>query len=289
MAGLRAPRLGAAGWCGRSRRSRTARGAGDHAGPAGPGGVRRGRGGDRRARRRLAGRPVRVLRRDAVPDGGAAARAGDLVGRPPHRPHAARRRRRRRVLDADARRRGGRAGRLRRGAAVARRRSRRAARAPGPGAIVERARRWRGCRARRPRTSSATARGCTSTCASSGPRARRRVAEGERGAAARATVLARKVAAAELAAQRGRLRAHGDGAALARASAAGLERRRRDLDRLAVALAAHDPQRTLERGFALVEDAAGEPVVSPRPRASPALVVRLHDGRVPVRPEPPVG
>ena len=120
--------------------------------------------------------------------------------------------------------------------------------------------------------------------------ARRRVAEGERGAAARATVLARKVAAAELAAQRGRLRAHGDGAGLARASAAGLERRRRDLDRLAVALAAHDPQRTLERGFALVEDVAGRPVVSAEAaRAEPALVVRLHDGRVPVRPERPVG
>ena len=120
--------------------------------------------------------------------------------------------------------------------------------------------------------------------------ARRRVAEGERGAAARATVLARKVAATELAAQRGRLRAHGDGAALSRASAAGLERRRRDLDRLAVALAAHDPQRTLERGFALVEDVAGRPVVSAAAaRAEPALVVRLHDGRVPVRPERPVG
>ena len=120
--------------------------------------------------------------------------------------------------------------------------------------------------------------------------ARRRVADGERGAAARATVLARKVAAAELAAQRGRLRAHGDGAGLARASTAGLERRRRDLDRLAVALAAHDPQRTLERGFALVEDTVGRPVVSAEAaRGEPALVVRLHDGRVPVRPERPVG
>ena len=48
----------------------------------------------RRPRRRLAGRPVRLLRRDAVPDGRAAARAGDRLGRPPHRPHADRRRRR---------------------------------------------------------------------------------------------------------------------------------------------------------------------------------------------------
>ena len=55
------------------------------------------------------------------------------------------------------------------------------------------------------------------------------------------------------------------------------------------ALAAYDPQRTLERGYALVEDAAGAPVTSAAAaRAQPALTLRLHDGRVPVRPEPPV-
>ena len=43
----------------------------------------------RRPRRRLARRPLRLLRRDALPHGRAAARAGDRVGRPPHRPHAA--------------------------------------------------------------------------------------------------------------------------------------------------------------------------------------------------------
>jgi len=118
---------------------------------------------------------------------------------------------------------------------------------------------------------------------------RRRVADDERAASGRSAALARKAAAAELAASRGRVRARTDGAALSRASAAGLERRRRDLDRLAVALAAHDPQRTLERGFALVEDAAGRPVVSAAAaRAEPALVVRLHDGRVSVRPERPL-
>jgi exodeoxyribonuclease VII large subunit len=57
-----------------------------------------------------------------------------------------------------------------------------------------------------------------------------------------------------------------------------------------VALAAHDPQRTLERGYALVEDRAGEPVTSAAAaREQRSLVLRLHDGRVPVRPEPPVG
>ena len=85
----------------------------------------------RRPRRRLARRPVRVLRRDAVPDRRAAARAGHRVGRPPHRPDADRRRRRRLVLDAHPRRRGGRARRLRRGPRAAAR-LRRAARAPGP-------------------------------------------------------------------------------------------------------------------------------------------------------------
>jgi exodeoxyribonuclease VII large subunit len=66
---------------------------------------------------------------------------------------------------------------------------------------------------------------------------------------------------------------------------AALERRRRDLDRLAVALSAHDPQRALERGYALVEDASGEPVTSAAAvRALPVLALRLHDGRVAVRP-----
>ncbi len=46
-------------------------------------------------------------------------------------------------------------------------------------------------------------------------------------------------------------------------------RRPQELARLALALAGHDPQRTLERGYALVSDAAGEPVstaTAARPR-----------------------
>jgi exodeoxyribonuclease VII large subunit len=74
--------------------------------------------------------------------------------------------------------------------------------------------------------------------------------------------------------------------ALARASAAAGAARRRDLERLALALAAHEPARTLERGYALVEDAEGSPVTSAAAaRAQARLVVRLHDGRVPVRPD----
>ena len=120
--------------------------------------------------------------------------------------------------------------------------------------------------------------------------ARRGVGAGERALQVRSSTLARKGRATELARTRGELRARSDGAALERASTAALERRRRDLDRFLVALAAHDPQRTLERGYALVEDAAGEPVVSAAAaRDERLLVVRLHDGRVSVRPEPPVG
>ena len=73
--------------------------------------------------------------------------------------------------------------------------------------------------------------------------------------------------------------------ALERASGAALERRRRELDRVLATLAAHDPQRTLERGYALIEDEAGEPVTSAAgARAQSSLTVRLHDGRVTVVP-----
>ena len=112
LAGLKPPRLGGPRGVGLRARAGPARGAGDHAQAAGPGGVRGGRGDRGGARRRVARGPVRVLRRDPVPDGRAAARAGDLERRPPHGPDAARRRRGRRVLDADPRRRDRRAGRL---------------------------------------------------------------------------------------------------------------------------------------------------------------------------------
>jgi exodeoxyribonuclease VII large subunit len=93
--------------------------------------------------------------------------------------------------------------------------------------------------------------------------ARRGIAGGERDALARATILSRKVDAA--------------------VSAAG---RRTELDRLALALAAHDPERTLERGYALVEGPDGEPVTSAAVARSLARMhVRLHDGSVTVRPE----
>src|ERR1700712_196690 len=76
-----APPRGGGGWPGlglRASASPPCR-AGDHPRAAGPGGVRGGRGDRRGPRWRLFGRSVRVLRRDVVPDGGVAARPGDLL------------------------------------------------------------------------------------------------------------------------------------------------------------------------------------------------------------------
>ena len=78
-------------------------------------------------------------------------------------------------------------------------------------------------------------------CASCARAARRQVAQATRHTSTTALVLERKARAG-----------------------AGAEhvQRGRDLERLRLALAAHDPQRTLERGYALVEDPSGEPVTS---------------------------
>jgi exodeoxyribonuclease VII large subunit len=63
-----------------------------------------------------------------------------------------------------------------------------------------------------------------------------------------------------------------------------MSRRRSELERLALALAAHDPERTLARGYALVEDRAGEPLSSAQAaREAAKLRLRFHDGFVPAR------
>ena len=81
---------------------------------------------------------------------------------------------------------------------------------------------------------------------------RRAVAAGERHDAGRAPRRSRASATAAAAAgDRAARRARADATALDRTAAAALERRRRDLDRILATLAAHDPQRTLERGYAL--------------------------------------
>ena len=216
--------------------------AADHAGAAGPRRGRRGRGDRRRARRRLARRPVRVLRRDAVPDGRDAARAGDRVGRPPHRPHADRRRRRgvaaRRRRTPPSRRcrctAPRRAATLARGAGVAA-----APRAPrGP-------RRARGTLAqlsRAPAEHVARHRARAAPVAARDPRQRGRRGCDRRARATsrtRAVVLERKVGAAA-----------GPDAA-ARRARPGLAGRR--------ARARTTPSASIARGYAIVEDREGEP------------------------------
>ena len=69
----------------------------------------------------------------------------------------------------------------------------------------------------------------------------------------------------------------------ARRRAAGpeMERRREALRRAEVALRAHEPERTLERGYALVEDADGEPVTSAAAAVAAERVrLRFADGSV---------
>jgi exodeoxyribonuclease VII large subunit len=67
----------------------------------------------------------------------------------------------------------------------------------------------------------------------------------------------------------------------ARAGSSDHAKRRSELERLALTLAAHDPERTLARGYALVEDRAGEPLTSAAAaRAAHDLRLRFRDGRV---------
>ena len=70
----------------------------------------------------------------------------------------------------------------------------------------------------------------------------------------------------------------------ARARGSDAAKRGRELERLALALAAHDPERTLARGYALVQDRAGEPLGSAAAaRDAIDLRLRFHDGSVPAR------
>ena len=60
------------------------------------------------------------------------------------------------------------------------------------------------------------------------------------------------------------------------------ERRPRELAQLALVLAGHDPQRTLERGYALVESESGQPLLSTADaRAARRLRLRFADGVLP--------
>jgi exodeoxyribonuclease VII large subunit len=70
-------------------------------------------------------------------------------------------------------------------------------------------------------------------------------------------------------------------AAIERTAATSLKARREALRQAAVTLRAHDPERTLERGYALAEGADGEPVTSAAAAVAAAQVrLRFSDGRV---------
>jgi exodeoxyribonuclease VII large subunit len=71
------------------------------------------------------------------------------------------------------------------------------------------------------------------------------------------------------------------GEAIDRSAGRALRRRREALAKAAVALRAHDPERTLERGYALAETGDGEPVTSAQAaRAAGEISLRFADGRV---------
>ncbi len=71
-----------------------------------------------------------------------------------------------------------------------------------------------------------------------------------------------------------------------RALGADMERQREALKRAAVALRAHEPERTLERGYALVEGEGGEPLTSAAEAgAAERISLRFSDGRIRAKPE----
>ena len=71
-----------------------------------------------------------------------------------------------------------------------------------------------------------------------------------------------------------------------RAAGPEMSSRRDALRRVEVALRAHEPERTLERGYALAETADGEPLTSAEAaRAADEISLRFADGRVKARPE----
>lgn len=71
-----------------------------------------------------------------------------------------------------------------------------------------------------------------------------------------------------------------------RAVGADMEKRREALQRAMIALRAHEPERTLERGYALVEGKGGEPLTSAEAAAAAGQVrLRFKDGGIAARTE----
>ena len=62
------------------------------------------------------------------------------------------------------------------------------------------------------------------------------------------------------------------------------QRRAQEIERLALALAGHDPQRTLERGYVLVHDGDGRPVAcAAQVRDGEQVDLRFADATLPAR------
>jgi exodeoxyribonuclease VII large subunit len=102
-----------------------------------------------------------------------------------------------------------------------------------------------------------------------------------------ATVIERKRAAARVSAAREHEALLSGARRLARACARVSERSAEALRGGAGALRSADPERTLERGFALALDRAGEPLTSAAAlRSAEAFELQLSDGRVPARIDP---
>ncbi|HUC00483.1 MAG TPA: exodeoxyribonuclease VII large subunit [Solirubrobacterales bacterium] len=74
-------------------------------------------------------------------------------------------------------------------------------------------------------------------------------------------------------------------AAIERSAERNLQRRSQALERIALTLRAHDPERTLERGYALAESSAGEPVTTAEAaRSLDEMRLRFADGQISVTP-----
>jgi exodeoxyribonuclease VII large subunit len=98
------------------------------------------------------------------------------------------------------------------------------------------------------------------------------------------TVLERRLAATRTSSERSRLDLRRNAEALDRGAERLGERRLETLARLTAALNAHDPQRTLERGYALALGADGEPLATAAAvRDAGAFELRMADGTLPAR------
>jgi exodeoxyribonuclease VII large subunit len=98
------------------------------------------------------------------------------------------------------------------------------------------------------------------------------------------TVLGRKLEAALAGVRRSAASLRSDAEAMDRGSARLAERRRETLERLSAALNAHDPQRTLERGYALAIGPGGEPLpTAATVREAGTFDLRMADATLPAQ------